>query len=1270
MGPLPPPRPRPPPPPPSSPPGVPPLPPSSPPSDILSKNDGSCSLKDLLDGNNLILERPHPVKPVEDRSVHQIEVPCQHTENNGLEMESADAVVAHSPADSDMDMEDDITHPDEEKKNCLLNNSNDECISISQEDYVKEQLQALHHAGGHRLPKVDLHGNLLFAEASVTKDQRGAGSEVSDCDFPVTTKVSSEADDSGMTENGQTEQPLDVSVKERSSQHKNSSQPSVPVVYAETGYGKLSGQLMEGANPFKLLEGYASDNTSENEGENLLGDVSPPSLNDGSTNFDAQKGCNFGSKLRLESLSESNKHMLSKSMIESPRNVMEADKSSFATGIVGEVSDKSHRGQESVSIGNSVTLQPKDPSGNYDANIGLEGANIHKPDIKSNSTKLNVDEFGRLVREGVSDSDTSDSSHYTRRHARRARKRSSSQSRSRSPHDRRRRRSPWRRKERRGRSRSSSPKRRRSRSRSPVLRRDSEFSGDKWRREKGQLPECFDFLRGKCYRGATCRYSHHETGKSERLRYNRGKQQYGDTPPTLRSPDFHEESNVLLGKEVKDKRLRLPQDMPGLREIKDAKELPVDSTTPSLDNLNSLESGSLLVADVVASNLSGYSVDDMPSGKENSLISESAAQYSDNTPQIVDQQGPTSQLPSVGSPITKPYSTEEVPSHSLKEFPPSTANHPSQLTLPLPSVSQVMSAPFAQPITQDYNLMPPIARFHSTPENYSPYQAPVAHQHSHFPGPSNSLSSSFLPPPPPPPPHSHLSVNVTTGERSIPSQHMQQSLLPARDGISFGSEPDQMLHMTDNFGSSNLTSRQGGPHILGEDRLTGHPVQGMNHLQSFPRAQPYSLPMQSPSKGTHSSLGGGIPSDGNSSHARPYIQQASYGLQYSAASGAPAQLAQTGNVSSSMSRITSDFLGRNHPSYGRDFVGSRISNHFNPYASTFDQTLSSKFSSNALMQENDTTIDTKYGAPVGMGAVPVNAHKIGSVGSKDMISLSSSGLPAESVLPRPGGDQYDPLFDSIEPASNSFGRADHIKHDTTGDSDNMPRFSGSGRVLDMEDIKQDGGIAVSANDSLENEEYGETADAEVGAVLNGSPSNPNDATDMNAGEIEIDQVKASGKKKKGKDSRSMKLFKISIATFVKEVLKPSWRQGNMSKEAFKTIVKKTVDKVSGAMKSHQIPKSQAKINHYIDSSRGKLTKLVMGYVDKYVKQKLRELQNLKNLPPWFEDSLLQLMEDCGLCLIRYFFLFLRWKAMYRAMYVQDFTDVSKQQMNVGQAWAL
>ncbi|KAG8379328.1 hypothetical protein BUALT_Bualt07G0077000 [Buddleja alternifolia] len=1308
MGQLPPPPllPPPPPPPPSSPPGVPPLPPSSPSSGNLLRNNEGCSLKeDLLNGDNLMLERPLFVKPVGDEVMHKIEVLGQYTENSGAKVGSADAVVAHSPADSDMDMEDDITQPEEEKQHSLSNNLNDNSGPISQEGYEKEQLQALQQTGGHRFPPVALDGKLLFSESSVLKDERGeqityfrilmdgavsgmsvnlafflmswkrlifevanlltlvtcdfvsAVSEMpSECDIPITGKVCSETDDLGMTENGQTQQTLDVGVKESSSQYNKFNQSNVSVASAETGYENISSQLMEVADPFKFLQGYATDNTSENEGENLLGDVSSPSIKVGCLNFDSQKGCNFESDLRCGSQSDSNKHMLSKSIIGSPKNVIEADKTSSATGKIEDFSHKGHRDQQSVSTGTHMALQPKDSLRSYDANIGLEGANFHNPDMKSNSTKMNVDEFGRLVREGVSDSDTSDSPQYTRRHSRRVKKRSRSHSRSRSPRDRRRR-SPRRRKERRGRSRSSSPKARRSRSRSPSLRRGSELIGDKSRQEKSQLPECFDFLRGKCYRGASCRYSHHESGKSEKVRYNRGRQQYRDTSPTLRGLDFHDEGKVLLNKEVKDKGLAFPQDMPGLEEVRNAKEPPVDPTTHSPAQLNCLESTS--VADVVASNLSGYSAHSIPSGNENSLFKESPADYS---AQIVDQQGkrmdnslasessslvhasavtithlsagkpdseqdPTGPLHAVGSPITKSHSTMEVLSQSLKELSPSIVNHPSQLPLPLPSVSQVMSAPFARPIMQDYNLMPHIARFHSTPGNYSPYQAPVSYQHSHFPGPSNSLQGLFLPPPPPPP-HSQT-VNVITGEHSIPSLHMQQSLLPPQNGSSsytsirahstelpnrsetgqyqaypLAQELDRRPHGTDDFLSnryvSNLMSHQNAPHRMGEDRVTGNPDQRMETSQSI-QAQHNSLQMQSPLKGMHRSLGGSFLSDSNSSHSRPYFPQVSSGLQYSAADGMPSQHTEHGNVSSSMSRITPDFFESNQPSYVRDFVGSKISNRFNPYASTFDLPLSSKFRPNALVQENETPVNIDYSAPFSLSSVPVDGHTIGSVISKNKILPSSSALPPESVLLKPAGDQYDPLFDSIEPASNSFSKIDPKKHETTGDSDDVLRFNGSDKLWNVEDITQGGGTAISANNSIEIEEYGETADAEVGAVLNGSPSKSNDAADMNAGEVEIDQVKSSGKKKKGKDSRSMKLFKVSVATFVKEVLKPSWRQGNMSKEAFKTIVKKTVDKVSGAMKSHHIPKSQAKINHYIDSSRGKLTKLVMGYVDKYVK---------------------------------------------------------------------
>ncbi|KAL1566384.1 hypothetical protein AAHA92_01999 [Salvia divinorum] len=1207
--------PPPPPPLPPSPPTIPPLPPSS---NFLSMREGNQSQKGLPDEENLELDCSLHGKSMDDPKVQ-----FQHTDSE-FKVGSVDAEATDSHTDSDMDMEDDITYPDEEKKNCPYVNSNDECGPMSQEDYTAEKLQPLQHSRGHGLSEFSVRGNLLFAEASVAHAKEGGSEVASDCNLPVTMNVFSRAE-LGKTGNGQNEISLDASINKSPSGNKYFGQSGGPVIHPEPSFGELPGQVMNDANPAKIVQGYSSNSTSENEEENL-GDVSLPSSNDATTNYDAEKGHDVGSEDSCNSLSESNKHMLPESVTRSPIDVMQANKLDVTTGVVTKFSDRSHKGQKPDSSGSYTAHQSKDSSRNYDENVGIEETNVHKPDMKADKPK--VDEFGRLLREDVSDSDMSDSPRHVRRHARRTRKRSRSQSRSRSPYDRRRRRrSTWRRKERCGRSRSLSP-RRRSRSRSPVLRRDTEFSGDKLRREKVQPAACFDFLRGKCYREAACRYSHHESGKGERSRYSRGKHHNWDASPTL-------QGKVLTEKEVNDKGGRLSQDMPDLWEAKDAKTLPVDSTSQSPDKIDIL---------------SGYPADDIPSGKHDYLILETAAMHSDKIPQILDQQvirtddnlptesslaqllagaqthhpadgqDPSSQLRSVESHLTIPYSNQGVPSWSVS-LP--IANHPSQLSIPLPSASQHVSVSFNPPILQNYNSNPPTSQNHFTPKNYSSYEAPVTYQHSHFPGPLKSVSSLLplpLPPPPPPPPASL--------EHSTHSQHMRQSLLspcnslysytslrnhqtemPNRSQIgeyqaySFAREPDQMLHKTDGSGSSSLhvsssslTSREGGPLMMGEGRLSGELAQGISSSKSFTQAEISSLSRQSPFKGVQSSLGTGLSADSNSSHSHPYFQHTSYGMQYSASGDVPSKLSEPGMMSSSASRFTQDFLERNR-SYVHCLVGSKVSNHFNPYASTFDLPLSSKLSSNTVVRENDATTNTTYDTPVGLSSAPVDPHRNRCADSENMMS-SSSVLPPESVS-RPVGDQYDPLFDSIEQNSNSTSKADRLKDEITGVSDDL-KFHGPRGLLNMEAIKQERETAVSADDYLEKEECGETADVAMGPVLNSDPSTPNDAPDMNAGEFEIDQVKSSGKNKKSKE-KSTKLFKISIAAFVKDVLKPSWRQGNMSKEAFKTIVKKTVDKVSGAMKSHQVPKSQAKINHYIDSSRGKLTKLVMGYVDKYVK---------------------------------------------------------------------
>ncbi|KAM7266827.1 hypothetical protein ACFE04_008993 [Oxalis oulophora] len=211
-----------------------------------------------------------------------------------------------------------------------------------------------------------------------------------------------------------------------------------------------------------------------------------------------------------------------------------------------------------------------------------------------------------------------------------------------------------------------------------------------------------------------------------------------------------------------------------------------------------------------------------------------------------------------------------------------------------------------------------------------------------------------------------------------------------------------------------------------------------------------------------------------------------------------------------------------------------------------------------------------------------------SMGSNTSFSLSHPPVDGQNY-PRYGGNQYDPLSDSMEPPPpppNLSQKVDNFSNsEFTSNYENAMLKSDSKNKLDMQEHNRR-----------------KDDEAEVGSVENESLTDPGDDADMTAGEIEIDEMQSPGKSRTDKDSRSMKHFKAAVADFVKEVLKPSWRQGNMSKEAFKTIVKKTVDKVSGAMKGRHAPKSKAKIEQYIDSQQRKLTKLVMGYVDKYVKQ--------------------------------------------------------------------
>ncbi|XP_057465596.1 uncharacterized protein LOC130755236 isoform X1 [Actinidia eriantha] len=1263
----------------------------------------------------------------------------QHEHNNltlrplriGTSMQTSilmDADVSHSPCDSDMDMEDDITQPGEEHQVYnSFENLNSEAVLIPKESGIQEQSRASQNAIEQSLCKNAISGSSGLAE-------REKGSELFlDHDHFTYGRSLPNVDNSVVNSAGVAECPS-ISNLEKSSipPLEESSQSNASAAAACTDSKKFPGELIKGASPFRLLQDYASDDSSEDDDKPCLEDVSPirasPSPTAGGTSLNRDTGNSLQTDPGLKSLSSPDVAVgsFSETVVtcslrvpsnaleifpESQRNSWDANITSIATGENEELIENNNKNQVST----EYAVPPKE----LQQKVALDGlhnaapesgkSQCQKEDLKYTSTLRKVDEFGRLVREGASDSDSDDLQYTGRR-----RKRGRTWSRSPSPEDRRRR-SPRRRKDKRSRSRSWSPKKRSSRSRSPSHRHGGESSGDKMRRDKGQLLECFDFLRGRCYRGAFCRYMHHD--KSDGARCYRSKQQHVEVPPVSRTSDFHKETE-----KAHPRRSVHDQDMTGssfgaledgsmdrekesvfaqgvqtiisdqenkslvtgvvkserstevnavVREIRDIKDEILEPMTELLDDDNCLEmvetvqsvdgSPSRLLTDSGAPKSPGDGSHGMASSLDNLVIPQSQANPSipvlqnahhqsldadeSSTPGSLLVQSSKSfqkQLPISAPHLNKTspiqsypatssigqtfscdgFSSQALPPKDLIPLTTSAVNfsdHRSQLPPALPSLSQSTSTPL--PPQMPGEIMPPTSNFPSLYPpmgNCLPNRASLQNQHSHFSVPPNS--SSLPPPPPPRPPFvNNSTVTATIAMQGAPWLQFHQNFMPPRNDSStqtfvrpYPPQPpahsqtgelqhhnyslmmEQELprsssHMEDfrpnplPMGNS-MSQPCGGTGLVGE-RFPRFPVQGLNpsFAQGNTSVQSLLFMGDSAVRRIQSLPGDNLPSDEypTSFQKYPQLQQQwpLYGLHRPEADNRTLNIGDYQNVNSTMSRYTSDLIDKNQLSHLSDFGGTRISNHYNPYASTFEQPLPSKiskFSFDVVKQEKDIMQE------------------------KD---IKQEDIKREKEIKQekdmPYSNQYDPIFDSIEPSSNSFEKLDHGQR-----RELMLRLSGSRKLLDVEVNKKQKEVeAIVGTTSIksENDEYSETADAEVGDVDDVSASNPLDDADIAVGEVEIDQIKTSGKSKKSKDSRSMKLFKVSLANFVKEMLKPSWRQGNMSKEAFKTIVKKTVDKVSGAMKSHHIPKSQEKINQYIDSSQRKLTKLVMGYVHKYAK---------------------------------------------------------------------
>lgn len=235
----------------------------------------------------------------------------------------------------------------------------------------------------------------------------------------------------------------------------------------------------------------------------------------------------------------------------------------------------------------------------------------------------------------------------------------------------------------------------------------------------------------------------------------------------------------------------------------------------------------------------------------------------------------------------------------------------------------------------------------------------------------------------------------------------------------------------------------------------------------------------------------------------------------------------------------------------------------------------------------------------------------------DMPSFANSEGPVKpdsAVTIQPNQDvgppkQYDPICDSIEPE----------KHDV---SNNPPNFLPN---LDIQKSVADGKLGMLSK-NLSPSSFAGAPNSGVYNKFCSSEEEPNDksfqsnqpeagpnsevAKETNGVETEksmkiqednktvqepLENIDGDGKpdeSKKSKDIKGIRAFKFALVETVKELLKPTWKEGQMSKDAYKNIVKKVVDKVTGTMQGANIPQTQEKIEQYLSISKPKLTKLV------------------------------------------------------------------------------
>lgn len=173
----------------------------------------------------------------------------------------------------------------------------------------------------------------------------------------------------------------------------------------------------------------------------------------------------------------------------------------------------------------------------------------------------------------------------------------------------------------------------------------------------------------------------------------------------------------------------------------------------------------------------------------------------------------------------------------------------------------------------------------------------------------------------------------------------------------------------------------------------------------------------------------------------------------------------------------------------------------------------------------------------------------------------------------PPGKQYDPFIDSIEPSK--VGNPNNLK--SSDISLNISSQHTNQYVITDKSLSHDDKLARNMS----------AKGASGPACLITSDKGRSSSLDDNNG------VKSSdGKNYAASSNEKTRDFRYHLAEHIKELIKPIWKEGKLSKDAHKVVVKKCVEKVVVSIEPNQVPTTEELIVKYITTFGSKIEKLV------------------------------------------------------------------------------